>query len=63
MGNRELYKSNSNIHSINTRHSTDLHPPISKLTKFQEGACYFRMKDFNHLPHSLKILSKELKQY
>jgi len=60
--NRELYKLNSTIHSTNTRHSTDLHLPISKLTAFLEGAC-FRMKVFNHLPHSLKILSNELKQY
>jgi hypothetical protein len=27
--------SNSDIHSINTRHITDLHPPVSKLTTFQ----------------------------
>jgi len=56
---RELYKSNSDIHSINTRRSTDLHPPISKLT-FQNGAYYFGVKVFNHLPNSLKILYKEL---
>jgi len=36
--NRELYKSNSDNHSINARHSTDLHPPMSKLTTFQKGA-------------------------
>jgi len=51
---RELYKSNSDIHGINTRHGTDLHPPISALTTFQKGAYYFGFKVFNHPPPSLK---------
>jgi hypothetical protein len=61
--NRELYKSNPNIHSINTRHSTDLHPSISKLITFQEGAYDFGIKVFNNFTPSLKILSNELKHY
>jgi len=47
---------------INTRHRTDLHSPVSKLTIFQNGAYCFGIKVFNHLPLSLKILSNELKQ-
>jgi hypothetical protein len=35
--NRDLFKSNSEIHSITARHGTDLHPPISNLTTFQKG--------------------------
>ena len=36
--NRELYKSNFDIHNINTRHRTDLHPStrISKWTTFKK---------------------------
>jgi len=60
--NRELYKSNSDNHSINTRYSTDLHPTMSKLTTFKKRAYYFGIKVFNHLPPSLKILSNEMKQ-
>ena len=30
---------------------------------FQNGAYYFGIKVFNHLPNSLKILSDELKQF
>jgi len=60
--NRELYKSNSDNHSINTRHSIDLHPPKSKLTTFQKGAYYFGIKVFNHLPPRPKILSNEMKE-
>ena len=61
--NRELYKSNSEILSINTRNSTDLHQPISKLTTFEKGAYYFGIKVLNLLPSSLGILSNELKQF
>jgi hypothetical protein len=32
----DLFKSNSEIRSINTSHRTDLHPPISNLTMFQK---------------------------
>lgn len=60
--NRELYKSNSDNNSINTRHSTDLHPPTSKLATFQKGAYCFGIKVFNHLTPILKILSNEMKQ-
>jgi len=60
--NRELYKSNSDNHNIDIRHSTDMHPPMSKLTTFQKGAYYFRIRVINHLPPSLKILSSEMKQ-
>jgi hypothetical protein len=39
--NRDLYKLNSDNHSINTRHSTDLCPPMSKLTTFQKRILLF----------------------
>jgi hypothetical protein len=39
--NRDLFKSNSEIRSINTRHRTELHPPVSNLTMFQNGTIYF----------------------
>jgi len=35
--NRDLCKPNSEIHNINTRFSANLHTPIAKLTKFQQG--------------------------
>ena len=43
--------------------SNDLHPPISKLTTYQQGACYFGFKVFNHPPPTLKILSNALKHF
>ena len=35
--NRDLYESNSEIHNINTRFSSDLHTPTANLTTFQKG--------------------------
>jgi len=61
--NCDLYKLYVETHSINTRHGTDLHPPISKLIKFQEGAFYFGIKVVNHLPSSTENLFREEKQF
>jgi hypothetical protein len=43
---RDLYKSNSEIHNINTRFSSDLHTATANLTTFQKGAFYFGIKSF-----------------
>jgi hypothetical protein len=61
--NRDLFKSNSEIHSINTRHRTYLHPPISNLAVFQKGSIYSGIKIFNHLPISINDLSHKEKQF
>jgi hypothetical protein len=62
--NSYLYKSNFEIHSINTRRvkPTDLHTPASKLTKSQKGAFCFGIKVFSHLPSRVDSLSHEEKQ-
>ena len=39
--NLDLCKSNSEIHNINTRFSTDLHTATTNLTIFQKGSFYF----------------------
>jgi len=46
--NRDLYKSNSEIHTINTRFSSDLHTANAKLITFQKGPFYFGINVFNH---------------
>jgi len=48
--NRDLYESNSEIHNINTRFSSDLHTPTANVTTFQKGPFYFGIKVFNHFP-------------
>jgi len=55
--NIEEFISNSEVHSINTRHRSDLYPPSIKLTKHKKGVYYSGIKIFNHLPQNIKNLS------
>jgi hypothetical protein len=57
-----IYKSNFEIHGINTRHGTDVHPTASGLTMFWNRAIYFGTKVSNHVPHNSKNLSHEDKK-
>jgi hypothetical protein len=55
--NKDLFKSNWDIHSFNTRSDHDLHIPIANLTVFRKGVWYSGIKINNHLPPTLKQLS------
>jgi hypothetical protein len=61
--NREQFKSNSQIHSINTRHINNLHHPTCNLTAFQKGTHYLGIKVFNSLPPSIKNIVDDMKQF
>jgi hypothetical protein len=61
--NREKFKSNSEIHSTNTRDNKDFHYPTCNLTVFQKGTYYFGIKAFNNLSSSIKNLSHDTKQF
>ena len=54
---------NSDVHSINTRHRSDLHHPLTKLTKYKKGVYYSGIKIFNYLPQSIKKLSWNVKSF
>jgi hypothetical protein len=56
--NGDYFRSNSEIHSFNTKNKLNLHPPLSKLTVFQRGpyAYYSGIKTFNNLPSYIKNL-------
>jgi hypothetical protein len=61
--NIEEFMSNSEVHSINTRHRSDLHPPSIKLTTYEKGAYYSGIKIFSHLPQNIKDLSWNVKKF
>jgi hypothetical protein len=61
--NVEEFTSNSEVHSINTRHRSDLYPPSIKLTKYQKGVYYSGIKIFNQLPQNIKTLSWNVKTF
>ena len=48
---------NSDVHSIGTGHRSDLHPPLTRLTKYKKGVYYSGIKIFNYLPQNIKNLS------
>ena len=54
--NVDAFKSNSAVHTINTRQSFDLHPPTINLTKAQNAVL---IKTFNNLPLDIKQLSHD----
>jgi hypothetical protein len=58
-----LYATNQNFHTINTRYNLDLHLPTCNLTLYHKGAYFSGIKLFNHLPQTLKHLSVDIKVF
>ena len=58
--NKELFLLNSQIHSIHTRHSDNLHLPQTGLTLVQKGVAYSGCKIYNHLPLHIKKISNNV---
>jgi len=51
---REQYIENSEIHNINTRHTSNLHLPTAHLNIYQKGVYYSGIKIFISLPWDIK---------
>ena len=58
--NKDSFKTNSDIHSFNTRFNHDLLIPIANLAVFQKGVLYSGTKVYNHLPPTLKQLTHDV---
>jgi len=54
---------NADLYSIKTRNSCNLHPPLSHLTKYQNGVHYAGIRVFNQLPFSIKSTANETKVF
>jgi len=52
--NREQYFANSEIHNINTRHTSNLHLPRAHLNIYQKGVSYSGIKIFSSLLQDIK---------
>jgi hypothetical protein len=61
--NMEKFRTNSDIHSINTRHKHDLCMPNVNLTTYQKGAYYAGIKLFSTLVASIKSLNSDIKVF
>ena len=51
---REQYFANSEIHNINTRHTSNLHLPRAHLNFYKKGVYYSGNKIFNSFPRDIK---------
>jgi len=54
--NIDHFRFNSKIHGFNTKNKSNLHLPPSKLTVYQRGPYYSRIKTFNNLTTYVKNL-------
>jgi hypothetical protein len=61
--NINMFKFNSMVHSINTRHCSDLYLPTVHLTKVQKGVYHSGIKVFNCLPTGIKSLSGDIRKF
>jgi hypothetical protein len=61
--NKKHFKTNSNIHSFNTRKNSNIYQPFSHLSIYQNGPYYYGIKVYNRLPCQIKALSHNIKQF
>jgi hypothetical protein len=61
--NADMLKPSSEVHTVDTQHGSDLHPPLTNLTKLQKGVFYSGIKIFNCLPQNIKNLSNDVKKF
>ena len=70
LNNREECFTNSEVHNINTRHTSNLHLPRAHLNIYQKRVYYSGIKIFNSLPQGIKTYTdnprtfkKQLKRF
>jgi hypothetical protein len=61
--NKDLFMSNKDIHSFNTRNHLDLHLTSTHLTVAQRGVLYSGCKVFNNLPAQIKSHFDNLRNF
>jgi len=61
--NKDQFLSNSQVHQINTRQTSDLHVPTADFTIYQKGVYYSGINIYNHLPTAIKDLSGDKKKF
>ena len=61
--NIDEFSTNSELHTINTWHRSDLHPLSINLTKYQKGVYYSGIKIISHLLQNIKNLSWNVNKF
>jgi hypothetical protein len=63
VNNRNLFLDNAELYTVKTRNSSNLHPPLFHLTKYQKGVQYAGIRVFSRLPASIKSIANETKMF
>jgi len=60
---KDQFLSNSQVHKINTRQTSDLYVPTANLAIYQKDAYYSGIKIYNLLPTAIKNLSGDKNKF
>jgi hypothetical protein len=63
VNDKNQFKVNSKIRSINIRNNSNLFQPLSNLTIYQKGTYYLGIKVLHSLPSQIKDLSYNIRQF
>jgi hypothetical protein len=63
ISNGSYFTEYSDIHNINTRTKSNLHPPLANFSTYQKGAYYYGIKVFNSVPTQIKDLTANINQF
>jgi len=61
--NKDLFKTNSDVYSFNTRTHYDLHIPPANLTVFQNRAQHSGINIYNYHPPTIKQPSNDISKF
>jgi hypothetical protein len=61
--NKDQFLSNSQVHKISTRQTSDLYVPTANLAVYQKGVYYSGFKIYNDLPTTIKGLSGDKNKF
>jgi hypothetical protein len=61
--NKDQFLSNSEVHKINTRQTSNLYIPSANLAVYQKGVYYSGIKIYNHLPTAIKNVSTDKNKF
>jgi len=61
--NKDQFQTNSKVHKINTRQTSDLYVPTANLTLYLKGVYYSGIRIYYHLPTAIKDLSGDKNKF
>jgi hypothetical protein len=61
--NKNQFRLNCEVHSINIRNNSDFFQPLSHLAVYQKDPFYVGIKVYNSFPTEIKDLSQKIKKF